>query len=59
MQKRPNEVDFTESTDVPIGNMEDVMSKKMKERETELSNITDRYNQNHDQLNGFNKNKSG
>lgn len=52
--KRPNEVDFAENTDSPIGNIDDVMSKRMKERETDLDNITHKYNQNHESIKWLN-----
>ena len=52
--KRPNEVDFTESTDIPINNMDDVMSKRLKEREAELDSIKTKYNQNHDSIKWLN-----
>ena len=52
--KKPNEVDFTENTDLPIGNMDDAMSKRMEERAAELSNITHKYNQNHESIKWLN-----
>lgn len=52
--KRPNEVDFTESTDIPIDNMDDVMTRRMKERDADLDNITNKYNQNHDSIKWLN-----
>ena len=52
--KKPNEVDFTENTDLPIGNMDDAMSKRMEEREAELSNIKHKYNQNHESIKWLN-----
>ena len=52
--KRPNEVDFTENTDIPIGNMDDAMSKMMKERDSDLNTITNEYNQNHDSIKWLN-----
>ena len=52
--KRPNEVDFTENTDAPIGNMDDIMSKRMKEREQDISSITNQYNQNHESIKWLN-----
>ena len=52
--KRPNEVDFTENTDMPIGNMDDIISKRMKERDSDLNTITNEYNQNHDSIKWLN-----
>jgi hypothetical protein len=52
--KKPNEVDFAENTDSPIGNMGDAMSKRMEEREAELNNITHKYNQNHESIKWLN-----
>ena len=52
--KRPNEVDFTESIDAPMGNMDDAMSKRMEEREAELNSIANTYNQNHESIKWLN-----
>jgi hypothetical protein len=52
--KRPNEVDFTESADMPIDNMDDVMSRRLKEREAELDTIKTKYNQNHESIKWLN-----
>ena len=52
--KRPNEVDFAESADMPIDNMDDVMSRRLKEREAELDTIKTKYNQNHDSIKWLN-----
>ena len=52
--KRPNEVDFTEDIDAPLGNMDDAMSKRMQERESDLNSITNTYNQNHDSIKWLN-----
>ena len=45
-KKMPGEIDFSENADEPIGNMEDVLSQTMHQREAELSNISQRYDQN-------------
>jgi len=52
--KKPNEVDFTENTDSPINNMDDEMSKRMEERESEMNMITNKYNQNHESIKWLN-----
>ena len=52
--KRPNEVDFTESVDAPMGNIDDAMSKRMEEREADLNSITNTYNQNHESIKWLN-----
>lgn len=44
--KKPGEIDFTESTDEPIDNMDNVLSQTMEQRESELSNIRQTYDTN-------------
>lgn len=44
--KKPGEIDFSENADEPIGNMENVLSQTMEQREAELSNITHTYDTN-------------
>ena len=44
--KKPGEIDFSENADEPIGNMENVLSQTMEQRESELSNIRQTYDTN-------------
>jgi len=44
--KKPGEIDFSENTDEPIGNMDNALSQKMENRDAELNNITKRYDTN-------------
>jgi len=43
---KPGEIDFSENTDEPIGNMDNVLSNTMEQRESELSNIRKTYDTN-------------
>jgi len=52
--KKPNEIEFADIIDEPIGDMEDAMSKRMEERNADINNITDKYNQNHDSIKWLN-----
>jgi len=52
--KKPNEIEFSDIIDEPIGDMEDAMSKRMEERNADINNITDKYNQNHDSIKWLN-----
>ena len=52
--KRPNEIDFAENIDKPIGNMDDIMSKRMEERNADINSIKDKYNQNHESIKWLN-----
>ena len=52
--KRPNEIDFAENMDKPIGNMDDIMSKRMKERNADIHSIKNEYNQNHESIKWLN-----
>jgi len=52
--KRPNEIDFAENIDEPIGNMDDIMSKRMKERNMDINSIKNEYNQNHESIKWLN-----
>jgi hypothetical protein len=45
-KKIPGEIDFSENVDEPIGNMEDILSQTMQQREAEISNISQRYDEN-------------
>jgi hypothetical protein len=44
--KKPGEIDFSENADEPIGNMENEESRLMEQRESELSNIRQKYDTN-------------
>jgi hypothetical protein len=44
--KKPGDIDFSENADEPIGNMENVLSQTMEQRESELSNIRQKYDTN-------------
>ena len=41
----PEDIDFSEKADAPISNMGNMLSKTMEQRESELNNITQRYDQ--------------
>lgn len=41
----PDDIDFSEKADAPISNMGNMLSKTMEQRESELNNITQRYDQ--------------
>ena len=44
-KKRPEDVDFTEIPDQPIKNMDNMLSKTLEQRDSELFNITSHYDQ--------------
>ena len=52
--KTPNEIEFGENIDEPIGDMDNVMSKRMEERDADINNITGKYNQGHDSIKWLN-----
>jgi len=41
----PDDIDFSEKADAPIADMGNMLSKTMEQRESELNNITQRYDQ--------------
>lgn len=41
----PDDIDFSEEADMPIRDMGDMLSKTMEQRESELNNITQQYDQ--------------
>ena len=41
----PDDIDFSEEGDAPIRDMGNMLSKTMEQRESELNNITQRYDQ--------------
>ena len=52
--KKPNEVEFGENSDEPIGNMDDIMSKRMEEREKDMNTIKNEYDKNQDSIKWLN-----
>jgi hypothetical protein len=52
--KKPNEVEFGENSDEPIGNMDDIISKRMAEREKDMNTIKNEYDKNQDSIKWLN-----